>query len=90
MHHGGAAYFDLGWVDEDAFPTNPANLACVDNFYIQVLLPGQRRLVGPRVLVYGQLCDRKGDGLGGKVSPFMSCVPFDPPPRPVPLNDLDP
>ena len=78
LHHGGAAYFDLDWVDEDAFPTNPApNLPCVDNFYVQVLLPGQRRPVGPRVLVYGQLCDPKGGGLGGRVSPFMSCDPFN-------------
>jgi hypothetical protein len=78
LHHGGAAYFDLDWVDEDAFPTGPApELACVDNFYVWVLLPGHGRPVGPRLLVYGQLCGPKGDGLGGRVSPFMGCDPFN-------------
>ena len=79
LRQGGGAYFDLDWVDEDAFRTNPApNLACVDNFYVQVLLPGQHRPLGPRVLVYGQLCDPKRRRAGREGEPIYELRPFQP------------
>jgi Protein of unknown function (DUF4232) len=92
LRRGNAAYFDVYFWDADAFPTNPfttdptrpalehPQLTCVDNFYVQAFLAGQRDPVRPPVLVYGDLCAGKGHELPAAVTPYESCDPFDLPP----------
>ena len=80
LHHGSAAYFDLDFLDEAALATVPVHLSCVESFYVQVFLAGQRRPVAPPVLVYGELCNAKGHKRAAAVSPYEDCDPFDLPP----------
>lgn len=72
LHHNTAAYFLSSWVDSGGFETGAA-LTCVDNFYARIRLVGQRRPVGPPLLVYSQVCVPRGDKPGATVSAFFHC-----------------
>ena len=73
LHRDMAAYFLFDWVDSGGFETS-ASISWVDNFYAQVHLVGQRRPVGPPLLVYGQVCGPPGDKKGGPLSAFFHCT----------------
>ena len=66
------AYFLVDWVDLEGGPPDAA-LDCVGNFYAQVHLAGQRRPVGPPLLVYGSLCEARGYKQTAAVSAFFHC-----------------